>query len=200
VVIDVDPAKGADLAKAEVPHVIGSAVSDDVLERAGIERARAIVIGTSTDSDNVFITLAAREHNPRIRIHARGESPPAQRRLRQAGADQVVSAYQMGGSRMAASILRPSVVDFLEISVPFRGEQVDLEEIALDGREIKEIEGETHRLRIVALKRGEETTRLIPDPTTSVSGGDHLVVIGERPSLEKLAQLAQRAAPIGGSA
>jgi voltage-gated potassium channel len=196
VVVEADEKKERELQRDGLLYVIGSAIEDDVLERAGIERARAIVLATAADAGNLFITLAARERNPNIRIHTRGESPAAQRRLKQAGATQVVSAYQMGGARLAASILRPSVVDFLEIAVPHRGEQVDLEEIALevgcalDGQEIQEIEGQCQRLRIIAIKRGTETTRLMLGPDTPVLGNDHLVVIGERTGLEKLAELA----------
>ena len=89
-----------------------------MLERAGIRRARAIVVATPSDPDNVFITLSAREKSPDIRIHARGETEAGLRRLELAGADQALSAYHSGGVRMAASILRPSVVDFLELSEP----------------------------------------------------------------------------------
>jgi len=157
----------------------------------------AIVVGTASDSDNVFITLSAREKNPAIRIHARGESDGGLRRLRLAGADQALSAYHMGGLRIAASILRPSVVDFLEIAAPGRGEEVDLEEIRLSpgspmvGAAIGMVEQRHDRLRIVALKRDGEPIRLVPPPGTEVRDGDHLVVIGARRSLEDLAQLAQ---------
>jgi voltage-gated potassium channel len=199
VIIDTDVAKEADLARVGIPYLIGSALSDDILDRAGIRRARAIVIATASDPDNVFVTLSAREKNPAIRIHARGESDGGLRRLRLAGADQTISAYQTGGLRMAAAIVRPSVVDFLEIAVPGRGEEVDLEEIRVDpgcgfvGAAIQTIEQEAPRLRVVALKRGEEAIRIIPEPAMRVEDGDHLVVIGERRALERLAQLAQSA-------
>ena len=89
-------------------------------------------MATSSDADNTFIALSVRERNPTLRIHARGESDTAIRRLALAGADQVVSAYQIGGQWMAASIPRPSVVDFLEIAHSHRGDAVDLEEVRVD--------------------------------------------------------------------
>jgi voltage-gated potassium channel len=197
VVIESDPLCESDLDALGVPYVIGSATMDDVLERAGIRRARALVAATGSDPDNVFITLAAREKNPSLRIHARGETDAGLRRLRLAGADQTVSAYQMGGLRMANAILRPAVVDFLDITTPGRGEEIDLEEILvddgsrLDGRTVEAVESEVGRLRIVALKRGNEAMRLIPDPRATIAGGDFLVAIGDRDSLEGLARLAQ---------
>ena len=198
VVIDSDPTKEALLVQKNLPYMIASALSDETLESAGIGRARAVVVGTPSDPDNVFITLSAREKNPSIAIHARCESEPGLRRLRLAGATQVVSAYHMGGMRIAASILRPSVVDFLDISAPGRGEEIDLEQIkvpalsALSGRDIREIETLHARLRVVALKRGEEPIRLIPEATTKVTPGDHLVVIGDRGALRELADFTER--------
>lgn len=192
VVIDSDVAKEAELTRLGMLYVIGSALEDDVLERAAIRSARAIVVATASDADNVYITLSAREKNPSIQIHARGESEPGLRRLQLAGADQVISAYQRGGMRIAASIVRPAVVDFLELSLPGRGDVVDLEEIRvvkespLVGKAIGAIEQETARVRIVALKRGSQPISIIPDPGTRIEPGDYLVAIGERGNLKRL--------------
>ncbi len=197
VVIDTDPAKTEDLAKLGVLHLLGDAMRDDVLEDAGIREARAIVVATASDADNVYITLSAREKNPSIAIHARGESESGIRRLRLAGANQVISAYQRGGSVVASTILRPSVVDFLELSMPGRGDEVDLEQIQISaasplvGKTIEAVEREGHKLRIVALKRGNDPIGLIPDPATEVRSGDLLVAIGDRSSLKRLAEIVQ---------
>ncbi len=196
VIVDQDPAKTLELERSGMSYLIGSALLDEVLDAAGIARARAIVIATGSDADNVFIALSARESNPGIRIHARGESEAAARRLRLAGATQVISAYQMGGQRVAAGILRPAVVDFLEIARPRRGEAVDLEEVrvgeasALVGLSVAGLESRTPRVRVVALKRGEEPIQLVPAADTEVLGGDHLVVIGPTDGLAELARCA----------
>src|SRR5262245_14470679 len=98
------------------------------------------------------------------------------------------AAYQRGGSRVAAMILRPAVVDFLELATPGRGDEVDLEEIKAQpgsrivGRRIGEIERESPRLRIVALRCSDKTS-LIPNRTTEIQAGDYLVAIGDRASL-----------------
>jgi voltage-gated potassium channel len=196
VIIESDTAREPELRESGYPYVLGSAVSDEVLLRAGIQRARAIVVGTGSDSDNVFITLSARELNPSLRIHARGESDTALRRLEQAGAHQTVSAYHMGGTRMANAILRPAVVDFLEIAHPRYGDEVDLEEVriapgcVLAGQSVRQLEQRASRLRVVGLKRGEGRIELVPDEATPVLSGDLLVAIGDRESLAKIAQLA----------
>jgi voltage-gated potassium channel len=192
VVIDSDVSKEAELTRLEMLYVIGFALEDDVLERAAIRSARAIVVATASDADNVYITLSAHEKNPSIKIHARGESEAGLRRLQLAGAHQVISAYQRGGMRIAASILRPSVVDFLELSLPGRGDVVDLEEVEvvkespLVGKTFGAVEQETTRVRIVALKRGGGPISIIPDSGTRIEAGDYLVVIGERGNLKRL--------------
>ena len=192
VVIERDPAREAELAASGLLYVMGSALADSVLEEAGLRRARAIVIVTASEADNVFITLSARAMNPKINIHARGESEVGLQHLRMAGADQAVAAYQWGALRLAAAVMRPSVVDFLELSFPGRGAEIDLEEIrvaegsALVGQPISAVEQSSTRLRIVALKRGSAPSTLIPDPATRIEAGDFLVAIGDRDTLRRL--------------
>jgi voltage-gated potassium channel len=194
VVVDSDPAREAELRALGVPYVIGSGASDEVLEHAGIRRARALVIATPSDADNVFITLSAREKNPRLQIFARGESDGGLRRLELAGATRALSAYHAGALRMAACVLRSSVVEFLELSA--RGEDVALEEIrvppssALAGTAVAALEGAHPRMRVVGLKRGEEALHMVPEPSERIAAGDLLVVIGPRASLDRLAQAA----------
>ncbi|HYL60048.1 MAG TPA: potassium channel protein [Candidatus Acidoferrales bacterium] len=195
VVIDPDATLEAELAKIGALHVTASALDDAVLEDAGIRAARAIVVVTGSDADNVYIALSAREKNPALKIHARGETEAGLRRLRLAGADQVVSAYQRGGMRIAATILRPAVVDFLELATPGHGDEIDLEEIEVEpqshvvGKSIEAIERDTAKLRIVALKRGDDPISIIPPGEVVVAAGDHLVAIGDRASLKRLAEI-----------
>ena len=193
VVIESNPARQAEMDAGGALHVVGSALEDSVLDDAGIGAARAIVVATGSDADNVYITLSAREKNPGILIYARGDSDAGLRRLKLAGADQVVAAYQWAGLRIAASILRPSVVDFLQLSVPGRESEVDLEEIRISraspavGKTIAAVEQLNPRLRIVALKRNDQPLEMIPAAETPIEAGDLLVVIGEADSLQRLA-------------
>lgn len=194
VVVDSDPGREADLKAADVPYEIGSALADDVLERAGLGRAKAIVIATPSDPDNVFITLSVREKHKDIRIHSRGESEAGLRRLELAGANQALSAYHSGGIRMASSILRPAVVDFLELSLPGHREDVALEEMRIEagsrlvGRTVADVEREWPRLRVVGLRRGDDPLQVIPEPPTRLEADNLLVVIGEGGVLRRLGQ------------
>lgn len=196
VVVESDPEKETELALSGHLFVLGSATRDDVLLRAGVTRARAVVVASGSDADNVYITLTARELHPPLEIHARGESDVALRRLLQAGATRAVSAHQLGGVRMAHALLRPSVVEFVELTRPRVGEEVDLEEVRIGpgsrsiGLTVRALEQRVPRLRVVGLKRAEGRMELVPGEDTAIAAGDLLVVIGERTSVEQIAQIS----------
>lgn len=197
VVVDPDEGLEDEFERRDLAHVVASASSDEALQSAGIMGASAIVAATPSEAENVFIVLGARELNPEIFIHARCESESGGRRLRRAGADHLTAPFQMGGARAAASILRPSVVDFLEIVSPRRGPEIDLEEIRvaphshLDGKSVGELEDNKERFRIVAVKHPGDEIVIVPAVDTPIAADDVLVVIGERESLMSLAQRAE---------
>jgi voltage-gated potassium channel len=104
VIVESDTLKEPDLIRTKAPYVIGSALSDEVLEQAGVRRASAIVIATSSEADNVFITLSARKLNPKIRVLARGESATVKRRLQLAG--KSIEALEQETSRLRIVALK----------------------------------------------------------------------------------------------
>lgn len=196
VVIDEDPAAGERFAESGWPFLCASAVDEGVLERAGIARARAIVAATGSEAVNVFIALAAREANPHVAIHARAETASGARRLRTAGARSVVSPHALGGERLAQAILRPAVVDFMQLSAPGSGTEIDLEEVVvaakspLAGVRIDELAGRGVRVSVVAIKRPDAPLAINPGAGAALEVGDRIVVIGDRDSVRLLADLA----------
>jgi voltage-gated potassium channel len=199
VVVESDLAKETELVRANAYYVLGSALDEGILEEAGISSASDIVVATASDPDNVYISLSARDKNPRIRIHARAESEIGLKHLQLAGADRAISSYQWSAMRIANAIARPSVVDFLNLVLPGQtGEPFSLEEVRvpaqspLVGKTIATVEDENSRVRIVALKRGEEPISLIPGPRTQIEAGDLLVAIGERTSLGRLTESLEK--------
>ena len=103
-----------DLDDEELPHtLIGEATDDSVLVAAGLERASTLVLALDSDVDNLYIALTARSMRPSLFIVARSNNSTAEPKLRQAGVDRVVNTHEIGGSRMAALVLTPDVIDFL---------------------------------------------------------------------------------------
>jgi voltage-gated potassium channel len=198
-VIDRDAGAVASIERGVHPVFVASAADDEILARAGIERARAVVAATGSEAVNVFVALAAREANPRLHVHARAETEAGARRLVRAGASQVVSPHRLGGLRLANAILRPAVVDFAELSEPGADREFDLEELIigpgsrLDGRRLGELsEDEGIAVAVVAIKRGEDPLALNPAREAELRAGDRVVVVGDREQLARLADLARR--------
>jgi voltage-gated potassium channel len=101
-------------AIGDILYVRGDATDDEVLRRAGIEKAAGIIITLASGKDTLFVTMAARMLNHDIRIISRMVDPKLEPKLRKAGADAVVSPNFIGALRMASEMLRPTVVDFLD--------------------------------------------------------------------------------------
>lgn len=195
-VVELDPQRQQECEAQGYLCLHGSALEERVLEHAGVARACAVVAATASDADNVFIALSARELNPRVEVHARAETQIGVRRLHQAGASQVISPHQLGGQRIANAIVRPAVVEFLELTTPGSGEEVDLEEIRLSagsplvGTTLDALPGHGVRVSVVAIKGEGEALRLNPGAQDALHGGDRVIVVGSRENLSRLATLA----------
>lgn len=126
VIIDRNEARLLELAEEvgeELVYVVGDAIDDHSLLRAGIERASAVVCALTDDKDNLFVTISARALNATARIVAKCIEPSTETKLRRAGASSVVSPNYIGGMRMASEILRPKAVAFMDKMLRDKGEQ-----------------------------------------------------------------------------
>jgi voltage-gated potassium channel len=177
--------------------LVGDATTDEILKRAGVERARCLVTLTTSDADNLYITMSARLLNDRLHIVARADSEEAQGKLIRAGANRVVSPYVIGGQRVSLAVLRPAVLDFLELATRSDYEELQIEEIeiragsALAGASVKD-----RRIRqelgiiIVAIKRRDGRMVFNPPPDEALDEGDVLIALGHRDQLDRLESLS----------
>ena len=182
-----------ELDSEALPHsVLGEATDDGVLASAGLERATTLVLALDSDVDNLFVALTARSMRPSLFIVARCNQPSAEPKLRQAGVDRVVNTHEIGGTRMAALVLQPDVIDFLgvvmhadELSVrlaetpvtahgPFAGR-------ALAACEIDESTGAT----VLAVRRDGSFVNDPPDDFV-LAADDVLIALGTRDQLADL--------------
>ena len=125
IVIESSPERSAALDEDGVLYLIGNATDANVLRKAGIDRAKCLLPSLATDADNVFLVLTARRLNPDIFIVARCIQNSTKKTLRTAGADKVISPYELGARRMAHAVLRPTVIHFLELA--FSDEKTDIQ-------------------------------------------------------------------------
>jgi voltage-gated potassium channel len=195
VVIEKDENYIPEFQEKNVTYVLGEATSEDILIRAGIERAKGLVAAASSDADNVYITLTARGLNPDLFILARAAEEASIKKLKRAGADQVVSPYELGARRMANTILRPAVVDFIEFAVHNRDLNLQMEELTVSSHsKIKDVTlfdsgiRKDHNLIVVAIRKKTGEMVFNPSSNTKIHEGDTLVALGDRDNLSQLEQ------------
>ncbi|MEW6600141.1 MAG: potassium channel protein [Nitrospirota bacterium] len=174
----------------------GDATQDVILKQAGIERAKGLISVLSSDSENLYVVLSARGLNPKLKIVARASEEGAESKLMRAGADNVVSPYFIGGLRIAHTLLKPAVVDFIEFATKSGNLELQMEEIKVRGtsdiigRSLDEcgIRKEMGII-IVAIKRESGEMEFNPKSTSVIKQGDTLVAMGETKQLKALEDL-----------
>lgn len=179
--------------------VHGDAVNDDVLVRAGIERAVALVGALETDADNLFLAVSARRLNPDIRIVVRANGSEAAEKLRTIDIETVVEPYQIAGARLATAAIRPHVSEYIDqVSSPEAG-GVDLVEVVISAKSA--LVGQTTGGACpkgavpIAIRRAGQAEFFSSDVAEHViSAGDVLIALGDRASAERLRSRAERPA------
>lgn len=175
----------------------GDATHDEVLEKVNIRQARGLITALSLDAENVFITLTAREMNPKIKIVARASQESSESKLRRAGADEVIIPNLLGGRKMANVITRPALVEFLElISGDSRVNKLHLEVFSckdlpkLLGRTLAELHIRSHTGALVlGRKTGINPVELNPNAQKPLGEADRLFIIGDDKELEKFREV-----------
>ena len=193
VVIDRDPDRVHEVIASGATAVEADASREDVLRRVGIDRARGLIAAVGTDAENVYTVLTARVLRPDLFIIARIESPDAEPKLMRAGANRVLSPYQLGGVQMAATALRPAVVDFMRLAtsserMDLAAEQIQVAASArLVGKSIKDANlRQEFGVIVVAVTRKSGEMEFNPSPETVIAAGDQLVVLGHPDQLKAL--------------
>lgn len=177
--------------------VLGDATEEETLRKAGIEKARGLVAVVDTDAENLYTILTAKEIRPDLEMIARAAEESAHKKLIRAGADKVISPYQIGAVRVLMNIIKPTVVGFLELVMDQKQLNVELEEVevaensAYAGKAL--VETDIRReldLIIIAIKKKDGTMAFNPGPDTVVESGDTLIAMGHTDMLTLLKQRA----------
>jgi voltage-gated potassium channel len=177
-----------------VPALHGDCSDDETLTKAGVQRASGIVICVDDDKNVLVTTVLARQLNPGIRIIARASNERAAERLKQAGADGVVSPARIGGMRLASELVRPTVVTFLDQMLRDTNRNLRLEEIpvvagsSLAGQAVSSLKLHDYGtgLLLLAMRTAAGEYRFNPPAESRVAPGCHLIVMGDPESVETL--------------
>ena len=193
VVVDINPDSLGRAAAQGFAVMNGNAADVGTLQAAGIERARGLVTAVDDDADNIYVTLSARILKPDLFIVARANAEDAERKIRLAGANRVISPYTIGGRRMASLAMRPTAVEFVDTVLSANNGQLLLEDLTIRsgsawiGRALVELFPAHDEAFVLALKRDGEM-RFRPAADTELKSGDELVAAGPPEAIRALEQ------------
>lgn len=197
IVIDKDPSFEQVAEDLNLNYIVGDATDDTILQKAGIEKAKGLFCALNDDVDNLYLTLSSKNLNQNLIIVARCIKASNEQKFLKAGASNVILPYEISGRRMVASVVKPLVVDFLDVVMHTKGQELELKLEQFIIKKNSFLAGQTilsSELRqktgviIIAIKR-EKSFITNPAPDTVIKTGDYLITLGTNSQLVKFEQL-----------
>jgi len=196
VVIDRDPREAKNAVSKGYNAICGDPTMEESLAKANIENAKALITCLGEDTDNLFVTLTARSLNSELYVVARANFEENIPKFEKSGANRVATPYQIGGYHMATMALRPGVLDFLDVIVDSRHDELEVEEIEIPRTSFlvgKTIAGAISRdktgVTILAINHKDGSSKVNPLGTETIHQGDKLIVMGNKEQLGAVADL-----------
>ncbi len=193
VVIEKNPDLVPVMETDRVHYIPGDAADENNLLKARIDRAKGLIAVLSSDAENVFLILTARELNPELNIIARASQEGAKKKLLAAGANTVESPYDVGALSMAQRVLRPTVTNFLSLAFEDSRNDIHMEEIPVNAGSIlvnvmlKDSEiRQKYNLILIAIKQSDGSMLFNPHFESVIKAGETVVAVGEMENLQKL--------------
>lgn len=197
-IVEKEEGRIPEMEADSVPYIIGEANEEKNLEKAGIARARGLLSVLGSDPDNVFVVLISKQLNPRLFVVARANQEMAKKTLESAGADKVISPYDLGARRMAHAILRPTVIHFLEMAFADKETDINFEELPVTGNcklintsLLDSIVRKNLDVLIIAIKKSDGRMEFNPKPDSQIEEGDTIITVGQAANLKALECLLQ---------
>ncbi|SJZ64205.1 potassium channel family protein [Garciella nitratireducens] len=178
--------------------ILGDATEEEILDRAQIKKAKGLISSLSKDADNIVAVLTARQMNTNMYIIARAIDKTAHSKLKKAGANCTISPNEIGGRRMAAQIINPSIISFLDVITRIEDIELDLEGIVIQknssiiGKPLKEIRmsGTTGLIVLAIQKYKQEDILFNPSPDEILNYGDVLLILATDSQIKRIKKLA----------
>ena len=196
VVVDASAERVAMATLAGMTAVAADATRDETLRQVGVDRARGLVAALGTDAENLFVLLSAKGLNPNIYVATRAAEEGAEEKMRRAGADAVFAPYAITGHRLAQSLLRPHVLQFLDFTTGSIGLDVAIEQVPVSpasevvSKTIKELQIRRELgVIVMAIRKGTGEMVFNPPAEMAIDGGDTLIVMGQQQGLQALEDL-----------
>ena len=176
-----------------VLYIAGEATAEENLRKAGLKKASNLITALGTDADNVFLVLLAKGLNPNLYVVARASQNASKMPLYTAGADVVVSPFDVGARRMAHAVLRPNVIRFLELAFADEGTDIHIEEIAVaNSSKLVDVSLQESGIRqeydliVLSIVNDDGTMVFNPSATTQIRAGGSVIAVGRNENLTRL--------------
>jgi len=196
VITEIDPDRVQRAMMAGMIAVNADATHDQTLRDVGIAKARGLVAALSNDADNLFTILSAKGLNSNLYVATRAAEEGAEQKMRRAGADAVLAPYALTGHRLAQCLLRPHVVQFLDLTTSNLGLNVDIEQVTVGttteftSKTIQEMQIRRDvGVIVLAIRKHDGQMIFNPPADTLIVSGDCLIVMGQQENLRKLEAL-----------
>jgi voltage-gated potassium channel len=198
IVIDLNPDRVEEAIERGYLAYVGEATDDDILEKCGIRNARGLISAITSDSANLYLVITARALKPALRIIAKGLDEGSRKKMIRAGADRVVSPFEIAAQRMTALMIRPDIVEFMEAFAPDRYFGLRLEKVQLSkrnrlsGKRLDEsyIKRDTDGAMVLGIQKPGKPLTINPPGSTVLEENDTLIAIGNDDQLSRLRELA----------
>jgi len=182
-----------ELEQNNILYIINDATHEDTLIEAGVENAKGLISVLSSDPENVYVSLTARNMNPNLFILSRAEHLASEAKLLAAGANKVILPYSIGARRMAQAIIRPTVSDFLEAAIHDHSFELNIEEIVVgEDSHLNNLTLVDSGIRqkmdiiIIGIKQNDGVMIFNPSSQTKIQSGNILIAMGRDKDLERL--------------
>jgi len=181
----------------QVLFVEGNANEDEILQEAHIEKAKTLIAALPNDADNLFIVLTARQMNPDLKIISRASLESSAKKLKLAGANNVIMPDKTGGDHMASLVVVPDLVEFLDSLSLEEDDSANLEEVAIEDLSEDYINKSLNELDIrkktgctVIGYKGIDGRYIVnPEPDLPLAAKSKLIVLGRPEQIQKLNRL-----------
>ncbi len=181
-------------SNSNLMYVNGDATLDETLIDANLSKAKALITTMPSDSENLMVVLTARVMNPTMTIISRAKEEHSVKKLKRAGATNVIMPDMIGGMRMAKLVAHPDVVEFVETLLLKAKEEVNLEEIfceQIDKEHINKTIGELNirsksGANLIGLKTGDGAYIFNPAPDIKIMSKDKLFALGRPTQIMRL--------------
>lgn len=197
VIIESNADKAPSIKEFIHPVIIGSSGNEAILKEAAIYKSRGLISVVSSDAENAFTVMTARRMKPDLHIVSRCFQPSNVPKLKLAGADQVISPFELSGNRITQAALHPTMVEFVDFLENVSDESIEMADILINpnsklvGQSLSSPMVAELGIMVVGVKKKDSSFKFNPRGDMTIESEDHLVVVGPKERVTRTADMGE---------